>query len=539
MTTPAQAVKINAVATASGFDPGNIVSDAVFFDGSALSAKQVQAFLNARVPVCHKTAAGPTCLRHHKQGTPTMPADAFCRAYKGKASETAARIIAKIGKACNVSPKALLVLLEKEQSLVTAGSTASNVPTAYKYQHATGFACPDTAPCDPKYSGIFYQLYYGARQYQRYAKDSFFSWRQIGMNTIAYHPNNVKYQPSSPNYCPAVQVNVRNQATLGLYYYTPYVPNKAALDNMYSTGDRCSSYGNRNFYRIFNDWFGSSQIPVRGGIQEAWIASGSHAGPHGRPRANPQCSAKGYCVQRFQSGYIATTAKGVGFRLTNAAFITAWQNAGGVSGSLGWPRTKEVCSTNGCRQRFTGGEVAAARNASPIVIPERIAKTWRAAKTFKGTMGSPRRAAVCTKAGNCRQRFAGGFIVSPAKGTARLVRGAFATYWAKAANRSAAGLPIGQRSCWKYKVGKGKKAKNVTTCQQRFAKGRVVVRASGAARLVPNGIAPTWYKNRKKLGYPIRNASCTTLKSGQQRCTQKFKGGRIAVRGKKVKVTRL
>lgn len=45
-------------------------------------------------------------------------------------------------------------------------------------------------------------------------------------------------------------------ATAALYNYTPYTPNGAALSNMYGTGDRCSEYGNRNFWRIFNDWFG-------------------------------------------------------------------------------------------------------------------------------------------------------------------------------------------------------------------------------------------------------------------------------------------
>jgi len=48
-----------------------------------------------------------------------------------------------------------------------------------------------------------------------------------------------------------------------LYYYTPYVPNKAALDNLYGTGDACSAYGNRNFWRFYHDWFGS---PIGGGF---------------------------------------------------------------------------------------------------------------------------------------------------------------------------------------------------------------------------------------------------------------------------------
>ena len=56
---------------------------------------------------------------------------------------------------------------------------------------------------------------------------------------------------------------IDNQATAALYVYTPYRPNAAALGNMYGTGDSCSSYGNRNFWRMFSDWFGN---PTSGGF---------------------------------------------------------------------------------------------------------------------------------------------------------------------------------------------------------------------------------------------------------------------------------
>src|SRR5690606_12678197 len=68
------------------------------------------------------------------------------------------------------------------------------------------------------------------------------------VNTIKYHPNSS---------CGTTQVYIRNQATAGLYNYTPYVPNQAALNAGYSTGNSCSSYGNRNFYNYLSDWFGN------------------------------------------------------------------------------------------------------------------------------------------------------------------------------------------------------------------------------------------------------------------------------------------
>ena len=58
----------------------------------------------------------------------------------------------------------------------------------------------------------------------------------------------------------------------------PYRPNAAALANLYGTGDACSAYGNRNFWRYFNDWFGNPGNWIRsasfeGGSVAGWTAS--------------------------------------------------------------------------------------------------------------------------------------------------------------------------------------------------------------------------------------------------------------------------
>ena len=44
---------------------------------------------------------------------------------------------------------------------------------------------------------------------------------------------------------------VQNRATATLYTYTPYQPNAASLAAYPGEGDRCSRYGNRNFFRMF------------------------------------------------------------------------------------------------------------------------------------------------------------------------------------------------------------------------------------------------------------------------------------------------
>ena len=233
-------------ATASNFDPGNIISDEQFFDGDAMTAPQVQAFLDSQVRTC---ASGYTCLKDYRQATPSMPASEYCEAVAGGSDRTSAQIITDVALACDISPRVLIVLLQKEQSLVTL-----TAPAPIRYERATGFACPDTAPCDSSYGGFFYQIYYAARQFQRYAiYPQYYNHRAGQTNRVLYHPNAA---------CGSSSVLIRNQATAGLYNYTPYQPNAAALANLYGTGDSCSAYGNRNFWRMWTDWFGDPREGV-------------------------------------------------------------------------------------------------------------------------------------------------------------------------------------------------------------------------------------------------------------------------------------
>ena len=230
-------------ADARQFDPGDIISDALFFDGGVMSAADVQSFLNGKVSSCR---SGYTCLKDYRQSTTSKAAvSGLCNAYAGAANELASAIIAKVGAACGISQKALIVLLEKEQGLVT-----DDFPGSGQYRSATGFGCPDTAVCDSQYYGFFNQVYNAALQFKRYAATPT-SW-----NHVAGRVNAVRFSPNSA--CGSSNVFIQNQATAGLYNYTPYQPNAAALANLYGTGDGCSSYGNRNFWRIYTDWFGST-----------------------------------------------------------------------------------------------------------------------------------------------------------------------------------------------------------------------------------------------------------------------------------------
>ncbi|WP_424447259.1 hypothetical protein [Microbacterium arborescens] len=245
-STTAGATTASRVSTAvdmSTFNPSNIISDEVFFDRTTMGEVDIQAFLNARGEPCK---SGHTCLRDYRMNTVTKAADSYCAGYSGAVGESAARIIAKVAAACNINPQVLLVTLQKEQTLVTRPDPGSG-----HYQFAMGQACPDTAACDSRYHGFQNQVYGAARQFQIYAEGRYFTWYAPGRTwNILYHPNSG---------CGSSPVYIANKATAGLYYYTPYQPNRAALAAGGGTGDTCSSYGNRNFFRFFTDWFGSTQ----------------------------------------------------------------------------------------------------------------------------------------------------------------------------------------------------------------------------------------------------------------------------------------
>ncbi|HZY77227.1 MAG TPA: VCBS repeat-containing protein, partial [Jatrophihabitantaceae bacterium] len=226
----------------SQFNAGNIISDKDFYNSKAMTVAQVQSFLNAEVPDCQ---SGYTCLPQYTTKTTSQPAKpGLCKAYTGQAKQTAAQVIVHVGQACGINPQVLIVLLQKEQGLVT-----STAPSARAYAYATGANCPDTTGCSAASSGFFTQVYLAAYQFQYYkAHPDYYQY-------LAGATNNILYSPTKG--CGSSPVFIQNEATASLYIYTPYQPNAAALANLYGTGDKCSSYGNRNFWVYFTTWFGS------------------------------------------------------------------------------------------------------------------------------------------------------------------------------------------------------------------------------------------------------------------------------------------
>lgn len=221
------------------FDPGNIISDAVMRDKDAMSEQQIQNFLRWKNP-CNNTNIRLAERYPHLHFT-IRDGRFICMTEERFDGESAAHIIWRAAQDYRINPRVILVLLEKEQSLVT-----DSWPSHVQYRTATGYGCPDTADCDAAYFGLKNQIRWAAKLFNE-VLDGGWSNYPVGPNFIQYHPNAS---------CGGTTVTIKNRATSALYRYTPYQPNPAALRAGYGTGDSCSAYGNRNFWLLFRDWFG-------------------------------------------------------------------------------------------------------------------------------------------------------------------------------------------------------------------------------------------------------------------------------------------
>jgi hypothetical protein len=255
----------------SNFVANRIIDDSLFYNGNEMTASQIQQFLNARIPVCdtygtkmHSSGqtraqygasvgnpAPYTCLKDYvAASTPAKSDSSLCGAMPSYSNRSAAQIVDDVARACNISQKVLLVTLQKEQSLLT-----DDWPWPVQYEKAMGYYCPDdpTRPgwCAPEFAGFFNQVYNAARQLQRYRQSP------TSFNHALGRTSYVAFQANAPS-CGGTNLTMQTAATAALYNYTPYQPNQAALNKLYGTGDSCSAYGNRNFWRMFNDWFGST-----------------------------------------------------------------------------------------------------------------------------------------------------------------------------------------------------------------------------------------------------------------------------------------
>ncbi|MCX6800370.1 MAG: hypothetical protein NT091_04465 [Candidatus Falkowbacteria bacterium] len=130
-------------------------------------------------------------------------------------------------KPISINPQFLLVLLQKEQSLIE-----DVAPRQSQLDYATGYGCPDGGGCNDRWKGFGKQVNSAALQFFEYMNKP---------ERYPYQAGNLYKFTSSYLTDPEKQMQLvrpANRATAALYDYTPHVYN-----------------GNYNFYKIWQRYF--------------------------------------------------------------------------------------------------------------------------------------------------------------------------------------------------------------------------------------------------------------------------------------------
>lgn len=486
------------------FDPGNIMSDAAMSNTSTMSVGQIQTFLDSKNPCnnrsLHLAGRHPNLKFHIKDGV------FVCMAKESFNGESAAQIIWQAAKDYKINPQVLLVLLEKEQSLVT-----DTWPSHIQYRSATGYGCPDTAPCDTQFYGLKNQVRKAASLF-REVLDGGWTNYPVGDNRVYYHPN---------SQCGYSTVAIKNRATSALYRYTPYQPNQAALSAGYGTGDGCSAYGNRNFWLLFSDWFGSptsgTYLDLERATAEITKLNANNTLGRQLSRPYPEYDNKPRIWASFEKATViwseAHGAQAIPYETTH----TRWRELGGSLGSLGLPAgpATQEASDGRTWQDFEFGTIIFSPSTGGwelYVGP--IGDTWRAAGGSAGALGKPI-SSVSYKQGFREQRFEKGTIVrSESQTKAFFLLAAAYTGWEEGA---LLGMPRDNTVL-----------EQTGHAWQLFEKGLLVKSAAGHFTPVAYGkIHETWQRLGGSSGSAGKPVAKAYLQHGGLFSTQRFDTGVI------------
>lgn len=184
---------------AATFDNGNIITDFDMQNNKAMNVLQIKAFLDRKSGTLHNYSA--------------LDVNGVMR--------TASEIIYNAAQEHKISPLYLLVMLQKEMSLVE-----DSTPKQSQYDWAMGYGiCDICSPTDPKVlllKGFGTQVDRAAGSMRWYFDNASNGWLKRAGKSYVVDGHNVFMQ---------------NQATANLYNYTPHI------------------HGNYLFWKIWNQWF--------------------------------------------------------------------------------------------------------------------------------------------------------------------------------------------------------------------------------------------------------------------------------------------
>ncbi len=221
------------VAKAQGFDPSNIISDLEILDYTTMDQADIQKFLENK----NSYLASYSCLDANgatKKASEIIYNAAAnnynCSGVSLSDNPTLEEKQVKCQKV-TINPKFLLVLLQKEQSLIE-----ESTPSQRDLDWATGYGCPDSGGCNSRWQGFGKQVNSAALQFRDYLDNPQYYTYKAGQTYTFTNPyGTISKEP--------ITVTPANQATAALYNYTPHVYN-----------------GNFNFYKIWQRWFTKSYL---------------------------------------------------------------------------------------------------------------------------------------------------------------------------------------------------------------------------------------------------------------------------------------
>ena len=336
-------------ANLANFDPGYIISDYQMGNYNSMSEAEIWNFLKQKGN-CNDTRIWQTGnnLGYLSESAPyswhVSDGHYVCLADENFSGESAAHIIWQAAQDYRINPQVLIVLLQKEQGLIT-----DSFPNSVQYRSATGYGCPDTAACSSRYYGFKNQVRNAAALF-RTVLDGGWTNYPLGNNYIQYNPNSG---------CGGSWVNIRSLATSALYRYTPYQPNASALAAGYGAGDSCGAYGNRNFYSYFEDWFGGVRETNENyvGIKKVFDKYNGENGVLGKQKTGLMVNnASRIFWIEFEHGFIVGN-KEHGYHISMGPIRDAWVKNNWELGPLGFPVTDIVYEDGKEYQEYENGTI--------------------------------------------------------------------------------------------------------------------------------------------------------------------------------------
>jgi len=211
------------------FNPNYIISDYEMLRTDSMSLGEIQTFLT------QKKGYLATYITEDAYGEKKTAAEIIYNAVNNNyncdnvtlTSQAEVEKKFKCRPMKTVNPKFLLVLLQKEMSLVE-----DNAPKQSQLDWAMGYGCPDGSGCNSRWKGFGKQVNSAALQFRDYLDHSNRYKYQKGQTYTFANKYSTTEQGS-------VSVTPLNNATASLYNYTPHVYN-----------------GNFNFWNIWNRYWG-------------------------------------------------------------------------------------------------------------------------------------------------------------------------------------------------------------------------------------------------------------------------------------------